>query len=163
MLRWRNILPDNDPMIVSIIENTTRSANCLNDSLVACHNLKKKCLQSLIRPTSQDPAKPEEHLPGIKNVDLPIDVRTLMTSTTPCSFKLQHYLSSLHSRCGFRKLWSDINPQSDHRIMILAKTTGTPMIPLSIMPTEPGLVFSNIVTRFILRQMMSLPLEEITK
>ena len=160
MLRWRNILPDNHPLISSIINNEIRSADCLTKALSTCHQLKLNLLQTVIRPTNTDAAAPEEHLPAIKNIDLPKDVRSLMTSTTPCPIKLQHYLSSLHARCGFRSLWNSINPQSEHRIMILSKTTGTPMIPLAIIPTEPGLVFSNIETRFILRHLMSLSLEE---
>jgi hypothetical protein len=159
LLHWRNVLGADHFMFKDFHRERTRSAKVLVAALVDCQNAVDKFFNSEIKPTAADPAEPEKDLPVIKTVKLPDTLEKLFTSTTPNENKLQSQLYQIYSRNSFREKWRSLSRISSHRIQMLAKTTGSPQYALQAMPTEPGLILSNIEIRLMLRQYLSLPLE----
>lgn len=85
-----------------------------------------------------------------------------MSGTTPNVHKLQYQLGQVQARITFRRIWRSIPKDEEHaahRVQMLAKTTGTPCLALVALPTEPGLMLSNMEMKIMSRQYLSLPLE----
>ena len=85
-----------------------------------------------------------------------------MSGTTPNIHKLQYQLGLVQARLTFRRIWRSIpkdEVHAPHRVQMLAKTTGTPCLALVALPTEPGLMLSDIEMKIMSRQYLSLPPE----
>jgi len=164
LLYWRNVLDKDHPTLLSFKNISTRSAANLADALHACHIMTKDYFDHpIVADKVNDPAEPEHHLPARKPYHLPKTVPDLLTGKTPDQTKLQSALSITYNYTVFRDVWRRIPKTDAHRAQMLAKTTGTPSLVFNVIPTEPGLVLSNIEMKMTMCQYLSLPLEPLLR
>ena len=167
VLRWRNILPRHSTMLREIKKGNSERGSIatranLQMTLRHCNSICTKAATTPIVPTSTDKAAPEEKLQKLKIPQLPKTIEDLMSGTTPNVHKLQYQLGQVQARITFRRIWRSIPKDEEHaahRVQMLAKTTGTPCLALVALPTEPGLMLSNMEMKIMSRQYLSLPLE----
>ena len=150
------MLPQPNITMDAIRAGNNRSALALGHALQECHTLLR---QAYAEPLPDGIGESEKWLGPIPRLSLPADVPTLLNSTSVSAYKIQRTLGNINARLTYRRLWSALPVDSSHRIQLLAKSTGTPSLALSAIPTEPAMMLSNKEMVIMLRQYLGLALE----